>query len=241
MQLRQPEKLHAPKSQKSVPLDPVGHNIATFAELRAQAEQQVDRHQRNAEKITEWLGRSLFLYLLIFVMSIWVIINLMAHLFGLRPFDPPPFNLLISVINVIAVLISSVVLISQNRQGKLAERREHLDLQINMLNDQRTAKIIALLEELRQDMPTVKNRVDLEAEALAETINPKDVLDALETSLEQAIENAAKSIKAVEAVEETIGNVMQEAVMQEEQKQEDQKQEKQKVEEQKVEEALQKH
>ena len=202
-------------------LDPVGHNIATVAELRAQAEQQVDRHQRTAEKITEWLGRSRFLYLLIFVMSAWVIVNLLAHLLGFAPFDPPPFNLLISIVNVTAVLISSVVLISQNRQGKLAERREHLDLQINMLNDQRTAKIIALLEELRQDMPTVKNRVDLEAEALAETINPKDVLDALETSLEQAIENAATSMKAVEAVEKTIGEVMQEAVKREEQKMEE--------------------
>jgi len=203
---------------KAAPLDPVGHNIATVAEIRAQAEQQVDRHQRTAEKITAWLGRSSFLYLLIFIMSAWAAVNMLAHLFGFAPFDPPPFNLLISIVNIAALLISSVVLISQNRQGKLAERREHLDLQINMLNDQRTAKIIALLEELRQDMPTVKNRVDLEAQALAETINPKDVLDALETSLEQAIENAISPIQAAEKIEETIGEVMHEAVTQEQEK-----------------------
>lgn len=203
---------------KAAPLDPVGHNIATVAEIRAQAEQQVDRYQRTAEKITAWLGRSSFLYLLIFIMSAWAAVNMLAHLFGFAPFDPPPFNLLISIVNIAALLISSVVLISQNRQGKLAERREHLDLQINMLNDQRTAKIIALLEELRQDMPTVKNRVDLEAQALAETINPKDVLDALETSLEQAIENAISPIQAAEKIEETIGEVMHEAVTQEQEK-----------------------
>ena len=203
---------------KAAPLDPVGHNIATVAEIRAQAEQQVDRYQRTAEKITAWLGRSSFLYLLIFIMSAWAAVNMLAHLFGFAPFDPPPFNLLISIVNIAALLISSVVLISQNRQGKLAERREHLDLQINMFNDQRTAKIIALLEELRQDMPTVKNRVDLEAQALAETINPKDVLDALETSLEQAIENAISPIQAAEKIEETIGEVMHEAVTQEQEK-----------------------
>ncbi len=168
------------------PLDPISQNIATVAELRARAEHDVDRHQRVAEKITAWLGRPRFLYLLMFLMIAWVLVNVFAPRFHAPTFDPAPFNLLISIVNVGALLMATVVLITQNRQGKLAERRQQLDLQINMLNDQRTAKIIALLEELRRDMPTVQNRPDPEADALSETINAGEVLAALETSLEAA-------------------------------------------------------
>lgn len=49
--------------------------------------------------------------------------------------------------------MTSVILITQNRQGKLAKRREHLELQMSMRTEQRTAKIIDLLEELRRDVP----------------------------------------------------------------------------------------
>ena len=192
-------------------MDSIGHNIATVAELRAQAEHEVDRHQRTAEKITAWLGRPRFLYLQMFLMSVWVAVNVFARHYGATPFDPPPFNLLISVVNVAALLMATVVLITQNRQGKLAERHEQLDLQINMLNDQRTAKIIALLEELRRDMPSVKNRVDLEADALAETINPTEVLAALETSLEQAMEQVADMQTAAEEVESAVGDALHKA------------------------------
>ncbi len=192
-------------------LDPISQNIATVAELRARAEHEVDRHQRTAERITAWLGRPRFLYLLMFVMSAWVAVNVLAPHFHAAPFDPSPFNLLISVVNVGALLMATLVLITQNRQGKLAERREQLDLQINMLNDQRTAKIIALLEELRRDMPTVHNRTDPEADALSETINPKEVLAALETRLEEAMESAADMQAAAEEVEQEVESALHEA------------------------------
>ncbi len=161
-------------------MDHIHQNIDTVAELRVQAEQQVDRHQRTAETITAWLGRPRFLYLLIFIMIAWVLMNVLTPRFHATPFDPPPFNLLISVVNVGALLMATVVLITQNRQGKLAERRQQLDFQISMLDDQRTAKIIALLEEMRRDLPALKNRVDPEADALSEKIDPKEVLAALQ-------------------------------------------------------------
>jgi len=84
-----------------------------------------------------------------------------------------------------------VILITQNRQGKLAERREHLELQMSMLTEQRTAKIIDLLEELRRDMPSVRNRVDLEAEALTKTVDPHEVLATLESRLEETLDSPA--------------------------------------------------
>ena len=100
--------------------------------------------------------------------------------------------------------MTSVILITQNRQGKLAERREQLELQMSMLTEQRTAKIIDLLEELRRDLPSVQNRVDLEAEALTKTVDPHEVLAAFESRLEETLEAAGISEEAARLVTEEI-------------------------------------
>ena len=52
-----------------------------------------------------------------------------------------------------------------------------------MLAEQRTAKLIALIEELRRDSPSVKDRHDPEAEALQKPSDARDVLATLEQSI----------------------------------------------------------
>ena len=74
---------------------------------------------------------------------------------------------------------------------------------MSMLTEQRTAKIIDLLEELRRDMPTVRDRVDLEAEALTRTVDPHEVLATLESKLEETLE-APQSEEAAQRVAEEI-------------------------------------
>ena len=59
---------------------------------------------------------------------------------------------------------------------------------MSLLPEQHTAKIIGLLEELRRDMPSVVNRVDLEAEALTKTVDPHEVLATFESKMEASLE-----------------------------------------------------
>lgn len=59
---------------------------------------------------------------------------------------------------------------------------------MSLLTEQRTAKIIGLLEELRRDMPSVHNRLDLEAEALTKTVDPHEVLATFESKMEETLE-----------------------------------------------------
>ena len=73
-----------------------------------------------------------------------------------------------------------MVLIKQSRLAKLEEQRAHLDLQVNLLTEQKTTKIIELLEELRRDLPMVKDRHDPEAAAMQQPTNPREVLAALD-------------------------------------------------------------
>lgn len=72
------------------------------------------------------------------------------------------------------------MLIRQNRMSKLAERNAHLDLQISLLSDEKTSKIIAMLEELRRDDPHLPDKPDREADELAQPADAPSVLGAIE-------------------------------------------------------------
>ena len=157
-------------------------NVETLASLRARAEHDVSHHQRRIESLTAQLGRPGSFYVIVVGVAAWSGFNLLAPHLGLRAFDPPPFVWLQGLVGLGALLMATIILITQNRQTKHAEQRSQLDLQVNLLSEQKAAKLIALLEELRRDIPSVHNRVDRVAEAMEEPVDPHAVLSALEDS-----------------------------------------------------------
>jgi len=175
--------------ETSARIDPITEKIEAVASLHARTENNVERHQKNIERITDWLGRPRFLFAILIVVAMWVLDNTEGPRVGIARFDPPPFYWLQGIVGLSALLMTTIVLITQTRLAKIAVRREQLDLQINMLTEHRTAKIVQLLEELRRDLPIVPNRVDREAEGLQETMDPESVLTALEFKLEQTLDD----------------------------------------------------
>lgn len=166
------------------PADPVAQTNEMIAAIHARAEQRVDKHQRAIETITGTLGRPAFLYAVLVVVLAWIGGNLAARGLGRPVWDPPPFYWLQGVIGLCALLMTIVVLITQNRLGKMAEQRAHLDLQMSLLVEQKATKLIELMEELRRDLPIVQNREDPEAQAMAESADQAALLTALEITLE---------------------------------------------------------
>ncbi|MFZ3324820.1 MAG: hypothetical protein WA231_02530 [Methylocella sp.] len=71
-----------------------------------------------------------------------------------------------------------LILATQRREYQLAQLREQLTLE-PILSEQETAKVIQLLEESRRDNPLIRDRVDQEAEAIAQPADPQSVLDAI--------------------------------------------------------------
>ena len=173
--------------------DHVSQHIETIAALHQRAESQVTFHQRTIETVTANLGRPLFLNLVLLFVAGWVVVNLFPRRLGLQQFDPPPFAWLEWLISLSALLLAIIILITQNRQARLAERRAELDLQVNLLAEQKIAKLIGLVEELRRDLPSVRDRVDPEAEAMQEAADPHAVLDALEEKMEAAQDLMARA------------------------------------------------
>jgi uncharacterized membrane protein len=160
----------------------VTHSLEAVAAMVARGEQNVHRHQRFIEYLTAIIGRPTTAYAIAAFVVAWVAWNSLGSAVGVPVVDPPPFSWLQGIVGVGALLTTTMVLATQNRLGGSAEQRARLDLQVNLIAEQKTAKIIALLEELRRDLPSVANRVDLEAEAMTEAVDPHSVASALEES-----------------------------------------------------------
>jgi uncharacterized membrane protein len=170
---------------KKYPLsEQVIKNIETIIGFQTKQEQKLPLRDRIIEKIASFFGKSEFLYLqLIFFLS-WAICSHIAP--QLLPFGLPRFNLQDMGIDIASLLIATGVLVQQTRQDKLAEQRSHLGLQINLLTEQKIAKLIKLIEELRTDDPHIRDREDWEAEIMQQATDPQVVLDILQENLEQS-------------------------------------------------------
>jgi uncharacterized membrane protein len=167
-------------TEETVVPEHVHHNIQAIGDLRDAAERSLPAGQRAVEALTTRLGRPWTLYALVTMLIGWVGYNVFAHAFGAATFDPPPFFTLQGIVGIYAALMTTMILITQNRQAAYAQRNAHLDLQVNILAEQRTAKIVALLEELRRDLPNVRDRVDPIAEALQHALHPHAINSALD-------------------------------------------------------------
>jgi uncharacterized membrane protein len=163
----------------------VSQEVESVASIRARAEQRLDRHQRMMEVLTTALGRPRTIYVTLSIVVGWVAFNLVTpKLFGWPRIDPPPFFWLQGMVALSALLMTTLVLITANRQTRNAEERSHLDLQVNLLAERKVAKLIALVEELRRDLPMVRDRIDREADAMQKAVDPAAMLAALERASE---------------------------------------------------------
>lgn len=105
--------------------------------------------------------------------------NVSARHAGLEALDPPPFTRLQGLLTLVALLTTTVVLIAQSRDAKLESHRAHLDLQVNLLTEQKVTKRIHLLEELRRDLPMVRDRHNPDAASLQRHTDTAGMLSAI--------------------------------------------------------------
>ncbi len=179
-----PDKDHRSSQQRRED-DPIGQNIKTIADLHKHAERQASPQQRAIERVTAFLGRPRFLFLILITVTFWMLINVVLPVFGLSSFDPPPFLWLQGILSLGALLQTTVVLITQNRQDKMEERRTQLDLQVSLLLDQKMSKLIAMVDEQRQNSPSGKKHRDPQAEAMKESTDPHQAIASLDRLLDE--------------------------------------------------------
>ncbi len=156
-------------------------NLETVLSFSRREEEMANGLQRVIERVSPALGHPVYFVVFILFCASWIAADLIFAHFKHNYFDEPPFFWLQGIVAFNGVLITMAVLVRQNRLARTEEKRAHLELQVNLLAEQKATKIIQLLEELRLDMPGVKNRLDPEAKAMQEATDPEVVLHALET------------------------------------------------------------
>jgi uncharacterized membrane protein len=162
----------------------VEDTIQAIARFHAAHEADASPLQRLIEQVTRRAGRPAFIALLTALILCWIALNLALGAFGRSPVDEPPFVWLQGAVALTALYMAMFILTTQRREDKLAGLRDQLTLELSILSEQKSAKIIALLEELRRDDPNVSDRPDDKAELLAKPADPTAVLEALKDTQE---------------------------------------------------------
>lgn len=165
----------------------IEETVQLMAKLHAQHYSAATPLQKFLEKLTVQAARPSFTVTITLIVFGWMTVNLLLERLGQQAFDAPPFGWLQGAATLAALYMTSLILTTQRREDQLASHRAQLTLQLGILSEKKTAKIIELLEELRRDSPRLANRVDADADALSMPADPKMVLEAIKENVELAM------------------------------------------------------
>ena len=115
--------------------------------FKAKADAKRTGPEKFADLLTAKFGSVFFLGLNAAWFLVWIVINT-GFIPGIKPFDEFPFGLLTMVVSLEAIMLAIIVLISQNRDTKIGELREELELQLNMMSEEEVTKLIKMVSLL---------------------------------------------------------------------------------------------
>jgi uncharacterized membrane protein len=126
---------------------PTARNVDQIAKLESEQVQHRSLTERIAATITRAAGTATFALAHLGWFVGWIVVNA-GLVRRVRPFDPFPFNLLTMIVSLDAIFLSIWILISQNQMSRQADRRAHLDLQVNLLAEQESTATLRIVRQL---------------------------------------------------------------------------------------------
>lgn len=172
----------------------IEETVSAIARLQAQHEREATALERLTEQVIAMLGTPGALLAILLLTGAWASANQVSAWLGYRPLDPPPFNGLEVLLSLAALCVTVMILTAQRRADKLSSHREQLTLELAILGEQKTAKVIALLEETRRDNPQLRDREDAEAADMGRPADPEAVLKAIVKPLAAATDDGQAGV-----------------------------------------------
>jgi uncharacterized membrane protein len=151
-------------------------NVETVTRLEKAAREQRTPTDRLAEKIASFCGSMTFFWVHVVWFCGWILLNSLP---GLPHIDPFPFTFLTLIVSLEAIFLSTFILISQNLDSRISERRSHLDLQLNLLSEQENTKMIVMLHAIAAKVGADLTQ-DPHLEALSEETQPERLIEQIE-------------------------------------------------------------
>lgn len=142
---RSEQKKHSPAHTGGGLDDATTSNIRKITRIEEEQKSHRTFGERLSEAIALFCGSMVFVYVHVAWFAVWIIYNSFLRV---KAFDPFPYTFLTMVVSLEAIFLSTFILISQNHDTKLSERRNHLDLQINLLAEQENTRMLELLHAI---------------------------------------------------------------------------------------------
>lgn len=127
------------------------NNVERVARLESEVLEARPLSARCAAGLMRVCGTATFALAHAVWFTAWIAINAGA-IPGVPAFDPYPFNFLTLVVSLESIFLAIWILVSQNEMMRLADRRAHLDLQINMLAEQESTAAIRMLQRISEHL-----------------------------------------------------------------------------------------
>ena len=150
-------------------------NVRSMRRVEEMALANRSRADRMAAFIAGFCGSMPFVWLHAAAFAGWIILNTWP---GLAHWDPYPFTFLTLVVSLEAIFLASFILISQNYELRISDRRNQLDLQINLLTEQENTKMIQMLERIAEKVGA--DITDPDVRILEETTDPEKLVAQIE-------------------------------------------------------------
>ena len=157
-------------------------NVRAIARLEREAMAGRTPGDRLSDAITWVAGSSAFVFVHVILFAAWIAINV-GLVPSVRPFDPYPFNFLTLVVSLEAIFLSIFVLMSQNRAARLADRRAHLDLQIDLLAERELTAMLHMLRALCAKQKVALDDVGTDVNDLLEETDITEIASDLDDKL----------------------------------------------------------
>jgi uncharacterized membrane protein len=177
-------------------------NISAIQQMQRQTAEARTLQDRIADIVTAFSGSMAFVYIHAIWFGLWVLLNVgLIHVPHISEFDPYPFGLLTMIVSLEAIFLSTFVLVSQNRISEVNDKRAELDLQVNLLAEQKATKVLEMLDEIAKQLDGMSSRFnfqpDPEVQALKVSPEPQEVLEVIEDTIKDDAEEVKQEVEGV--------------------------------------------
>jgi uncharacterized membrane protein len=156
--------------------------VRAIADLEREAKAERTPADRLSDAITNVAGSSRFVLLHVVLFAVWIGVNA-GWLPLVARFDPYPFNFLTLVVSLEAIFLSIFVLMSQNRMSRMADRRAHLDLQVDLLAERELTVMLHMLQALCTKQGVALDEVGTDVKDLLEETDVTELAENLDAKL----------------------------------------------------------
>ena len=180
------------RRDQTTPTDPASRNIEAIASLERAALHERTTIERVTDTVTAAAGSALFLVLHAGWFGVWIAVNVTSR----SPFDPFPFTFLTLLVSLEAIILTGMVLMTQNRMTRQADKRAHLDLQVNLLAEQELTAMLQMLKALCERMDVPVPARETRVEQLVKDTDIHELASALDREMAEKAATASSSAPA---------------------------------------------